>query len=201
MEEKEMDKQKEEMENIKVEEPKKEKKEKKEKKNKKDEEIEKLKKALAEKHDQYVRVVAELENFRKRTEKENVDKLKFANQKIITALLTVIDHLDMAISHITPESSIESLLEGVELTLKQFADVLKRFGVKEIDVEVGDDFNPNLHEAMMLANDPSVANNKITMVLQKGFILNDRVIRPAKVQVNKVSEGNNENNIKEESNE
>ena len=192
-----MEKQEEKTEKVKE---KKEKKGKREKKNK-NEEVEKLKKALAEKHDQYVRVVAELENFRKRTEKENVDKLKFANQQIITALLTVIDHLDMAVSHITPDSSIESLKEGIELTLKQFADVFKRFGVKEIDVEVGDDFDPNLHEAMMLANDPNVGNNKITMVLQKGFTLNDRVIRPAKVQVNKLEEGNNENNIKEESNE
>jgi molecular chaperone GrpE len=176
-------------------------KDKKQQKNIYKEEIEKLKKQLAEKQDQYLRVFAELENFKKRTEKENLDKLKFANQQIITSLLTVIDHLDMAVSQVTPDSSVESLQEGVKLTLKQFSDVLRKFGVKEIDAEVGDEFDPNLHEAMMLASDPNIKNNKITMVLQKGFTLNDRVIRPAKVQVNKIEEGNNKEDIKEESNE
>ncbi len=165
------------------------------------EEIINLRNQLSEKQDQYIRVFAELENFRKRTEKENIDKLKFANQQIITSLLTVIDHLDMAISHITPQSSIESLQEGINLTLKEFYNILKKFGVEEIKVEVGDDFDPNLHEAMMLAHDPYVKNNKITMVLQKGFTLNDRVIRPAKVQVNKIEEEKNNKDIKEESNE
>lgn len=169
---------------------------------KEDDEIATLKKQLAEQQDQYIRVAAELDNFRKRTTKENQDKLKFANQQIITNMLTVLDHLDMAVSHITPESSVETLQQGVELTLKQFVDVLGKYGVKEVVANVGDTFDPAEHEAMMLANNPEMPNNTITMVMQKGFSLNGRVIRPAKVQVNKCESGNNQNNnIEEDSNE
>ncbi len=155
-------------------------------------EIDKLKQQLKEAEEKYMRVVAELDNFRKRSVKETQDKLKFANQQIITNLLTVIDHLDMAVSHITPESSLESLKEGVELTLKQFNDVFEKFGVKEIPCEVGQTFDPNLHEAMMLDDTEDFEDNAITMVLQKGYQLNDRVIRPAKVKVNKKQQSSSE---------
>lgn len=171
------------------------------KKDKKQEEIDSLKRQVAEKQDQYIRVAAELDNFRKRSAKENQDKLKFANQQIITSLLTVMDHLDMAIAHITPDSSLETLQQGVELTLKQFMDVFEKHGVKEIDVTVGEQFDPSNHEAMMLANNPEMENNSVTMVMQKGFTLNSRVIRPSKVQVNKYETGNNQTNIEEDSNE
>ena len=148
-------------------------------------EVKELKEKLREAEDKYIRIAAELDNYRKRSEKETRDKLKFANQQIITNLLTVIDHLDMAINHITPDSSLESLKEGVELTLKQLNDIFEKFGVKEVPCCVGEEFDPNLHEAMMLDDTDEHDDNAITMVLQKGYQLNDRVIRPAKVKVNK----------------
>lgn len=157
-----------------------------------DDEIKELKEKLREAEEKYVRIAAELDNYRKRTEKETRDKLKFANQQIITNLLTVIDHLDMAINHITPDSSLESLKEGVELTLKQLNDIFEKFGVKEIPCCVGEEFDPNLHEAMMLDETDEHEDNKITMVLQKGYQLNDRVIRPAKVKVNKKKKSSSE---------
>ena len=152
---------------------------------KKEEEIKELKEKLHEAEEKYIRIAAELDNYRKRSEKEMQDKLKFANQQIITNLLTVIDHLDMAINHITPDSSLESLKEGVELTLKQLNDIFEKFGVKEVPCCVGEEFDPNLHEAMMLDETDEHEDNSVTMVLQKGYQLNNRVIRPAKVKVNK----------------
>jgi molecular chaperone GrpE len=163
---------------------------------KKESEVEKLKKQLREAEEKYMRVVAELDNFRKRSAKEAQEKLKFANQQIITNLLTVIDHLDMAVSHITPDSSLESLKEGVELTLKQFQDVFEKFGVKEIPCEIGQNFDPSLHEAMMLDESDEFDDNAITMVLQKGYQLNDRVIRPSKVKVNKKQKSSSEESNK-----
>ena len=157
-----------------------------------EDEVKKLKQQLKEAEEKYMRVVAELDNYRKRSVKETQEKLKFANQQIITSLLTVIDHLDMAVSHITPESSLETLKEGVELTLKQFNDVFEKFGVKEIPCKVGDVFDPNLHEAMMLDDTDEYDDNVITMVLQKGYKLNDRVIRPVKVKVNKRKKSSSE---------
>jgi molecular chaperone GrpE len=163
---------------------------------KKESEVEELKKQLREAEEKYMRVVAELDNFRKRSAKEAQEKLKFANQQIITNLLTVIDHLDMAVSHITPDSSLESLKEGVELTLKQFQDVFEKFGVKEIPCEIGQNFDPSLHEAMMLDESDEFDDNAITMVLQKGYQLNDRVIRPSKVKVNKKQKSSSEESNK-----
>lgn len=162
-------------------------------------ELEKLKKELQEKDDKILRLSAELDNFRKRLMKETEEKLKYANQVLLKDLLPVIDHLEMALIHVKPDSPVESIKEGVELTLKQMKDTLAKFGLKEIELNIGDDFDPNYHEALMLDNKEEYENNKVTQVLQKGYILHDRVIRPSKVSVNKKEQKND--NIKEEENE
>lgn len=149
-------------------------------------ENESLKKEVQESKDQMLRLAAELDNFRKRLSKETEDKLKYANQQIILDFLTIIDNLEMALAHIKESEEIKALKEGVELTLKQFKDTLAKYGAKEIQTNIGDEFNPNLHDAMMLDSDQNHKNNAITFVMQKGYTLHDRVIRPTKVRVNKV---------------
>jgi len=158
-------------------------------------EIDSLKKELNEKNEQSLRLAAELDNFRKRLSKETEEKLKYANQQIILDFLVIIDNLEMALSHIKESEEIKALKEGVELTLKQFKDTLAKYGAKEIETKIGDEFNPNLHDALMLDADQNHKNNAITLVMQKGYTLHDRVIRPTKVRVNKI-----ENIEKEDSN-
>lgn len=162
-------------------------------------ENESLKKELEQEKEKVLRLAAELDNFRKRLTKETEEKLKYANQKVILDFLTIIDNLEMAISHIdsAKPDALEALKEGVELTLKQFKNTLSKYGAKEIKTDIGDEFNPNLHDAMMLDSDKNYENNTITMVMQKGYTLHDRVIRPAKVRVNKIENENTEK--KEES--
>lgn len=148
--------------------------------------VESLKAELAEKDEHVLRLVAELDNFRKRITRETDEKLKYANQQIILDFLVIIDNLEMALAHIKECEETKALKEGVELTLKQFKDTLAKYGAKEIDVKIGDEFDPNLHDALMLDADKNLSNNTITLVMQKGYTLHDRVIRPTKVRVNKI---------------
>ncbi len=176
-----------------------------EKKEKKEEveilkkEKEKLAKELQEAKDRVLRISADTDNYRKRLAKESEDKVKFANQSLILELLNVVDHLEMALNHSSENSSVDALRQGVELTLKQFKDILTKYGVEEIKAEEGEVFDPNVHEAMMLDSREDLENNCISLVMQKGYKLHDRVIRSAKVKVNKKEE--NKKDKKEEDNE
>jgi len=174
-------------------------------KEKKDEEVEilkkdkeKLAKELQDAKDKVLRISADTDNYRKRLAKESEDKVKYANQGLIVELLNVVDHLEMALDHSAEDSNVEALRDGVELTLKQFKDVLKKYGVEEIEAKEGDTFDPNVHEAMMLDERDDLDNNCISAVMQKGYKLNNRVIRSSKVRVNKKEE---KNNTQEENNE
>ncbi|MEC9491284.1 nucleotide exchange factor GrpE [Flexistipes sp.] len=171
----------------------------------KDEEVEilkkdreKLAKELQEAKDKVLRISADTDNYRKRLAKESEDKVKYANQGLILELLNVVDHLEMALDHSAEDSNVEALRNGVELTLKQFKDVLKKYGVEEIKAKEGDTFDPNIHEAMMLDERHDLGNNCISTVMQKGYKLHNRVIRSSKVRVNKKEE---KNNTQEENNE
>ncbi|TYB32270.1 MAG: nucleotide exchange factor GrpE [Flexistipes sinusarabici] len=171
----------------------------------KDEEVEilrkdreKLAKELQEAQDKVLRISADTDNYRKRLAKESEDKVKYANQGLILDLLNVVDHLEMALDHSAEDSNVEALRDGVELTLKQFKNVLKKYGVEEIKAKEGDIFDPNVHEAMMLDERHDLENNCISTVMQKGYKLHNRVIRSSKVRVNKKEE---KNNTQEENNE
>jgi len=135
--------------------------------------------------DNELRAVAEMENVRKRLTKEFDDKLKYSNQNLIGSLFPVMDNFETALDHINPENPAESLKEGVELTLKQMREVLEKFGLEEIGLEIGEDFNPLYHEALMVESSDEYENNTVLMVLQKGYKLHGRVVRPSKVKVNK----------------
>lgn len=145
--------------------------------------VENLENILKEKNEEILRRAADLDNYRKRLAKETEDKVRFANQAVVKDFLPVIDNIEMALQH-TEEGS--PLREGIELTIKSFKDVLSRHGVTEINSEIGTIFDPAVHEAIMMDNNAEYENNAITLCVQKGYILNDRVIRPAKVKVNKI---------------
>lgn len=161
-------------------------------------ENETLKNELKTEKENTLRVAADFDNLRKRLLKDTDERIKFANQSIILDFLSVSDNLEMAIAHIKDENAgIKPLKEGISYVLKQFKDTIEKYGAKEITVKEGEPFNPNFHDAMMLDCDENYDNNAVTLVMQKGYTLNERVIRPCKVKVNKIEN----KNTKEEDNE
>jgi molecular chaperone GrpE len=140
---------------------------------------------LNEARDNELRAMAEMENVRKRLVKEFDDKLKYSNQNLIAGLFPVMDNFETALDHINSENPAASLKEGVELTLRQMREVLEKYGLEEIKLEIGEEFNPLYHEALMVDNVAEQENNAVLMVFQKGYKLHGRVVRPSKVKVNK----------------
>ena len=140
---------------------------------------------LADKnYDLYVRSQAEIENVRKRFQKDKQDLAKFANDTIIKQLLPVADNLEKAIAHATEENALDALREGIDLTLKGFLDILKKNGVARVEA-LDQPFDPNFHEAVSEAEDDTVKPGTVVNELQKGYTLNNRLIRPAMVVVSK----------------
>lgn len=151
-------------------------------------------------HDRWLRASAELENYKKRIEKEKAEYLKYANESLIKELLSTVDDLERAIEHAQgKKTASEALTEGVEMVLKNLTDCLAKFGLTPIKT-VGERFDPNLHEAVMVKEDPEKEENTILSCLQKGYVLKGRVIRPAIVEVSRLPAQNEEKdrNMKEE---
>lgn len=131
--------------------------------------------------DKYLRVAAEMENVRKRAERDVEKAHKFALERFATELLAVCDSLEMALAA-EGEVTVESLKEGNEATLKLLGSVLSRFNVEELDPH-GEPFDPELHEAMTMQPSADAEPGTILTVFQKGYALNGRLLRPARVVV------------------
>ncbi len=127
---------------------------------------------------------AEMENLRKRTSRDIENAHKYALEKFVNELLPVIDSLVLGIQATEAVSNSESILEGMNLTLKKFTDTLEKFGVGVVDPQ-GEKFNPELHNAVSMAETAEAESGIIITVLQKGYELNGRLIRPAMVVVAK----------------
>ncbi|MCF8128363.1 MAG: nucleotide exchange factor GrpE [Deltaproteobacteria bacterium] len=141
--------------------------------------------ALADSNmDNYLRSQAEMENMKKRFQKDKQDLIKYGNETLTKQLLPVADNLEKALDHSKDEKSLEALREGVDLTLKGLLGVLEKAGV-EVVRSVGEPFDPNFHEAVSEQADDSAAPGTVVKELQKGYLLNQRLIRPAMVIVNK----------------
>lgn len=136
----------------------------------------------------FLRSQAEMENMKKRHQKEKKDWQRFANEKLIKEILPVLDNLETALCHTAEGKCVDALQEGVELTIKGLRGALERAGVQEVKTE-GENFDPCFHEAISVQEDPNREAGKILIELQKGYVLNDRLIRPALVVVNKESSG------------
>ncbi|GAB2666597.1 nucleotide exchange factor GrpE [Vibrio panuliri] len=140
---------------------------------------------IKDQQDGVLRAKAEVENMRRRTEQEIDKARKYALNKFAEELLPVIDNLERAIAAADGENeAVKPLLEGVELTHKTFSDVVAKFGLKEINPE-GEAFNPEYHQAMSIQESADHESNTVMFVMQKGYELNGRVIRPAMVMVAK----------------
>lgn len=141
--------------------------------------------ALSEKnHDLYLRAMAEIENIKRRFRKDKEDLGKFANESIIRELLPVLDNLQSAVSFAEKTNASASMLEGITLTLKMLIEVLQRSGVKEIKA-VEEAFDPNFHQAVMHEETEEKKAGIVIKELQKGYLLNERLIRPSMVVVGK----------------
>ncbi|MBQ4649732.1 MAG: nucleotide exchange factor GrpE [Firmicutes bacterium] len=127
----------------------------------------------------YLRLMADFQNFKRRTEKEKNDIYAFANEKIVSELLNVIDNFERALAMATEG---DGFAEGMKLIFKQLQGVLEKSGVAEIEA-LGQDFDPNFHNAVMMEDSSEHESGKVTEVLQKGYMLNNRVIRPSMVKV------------------
>lgn len=146
--------------------------------------------ALSEAEDQVLRAKADAQNVRRRAEQDVAKAHKFALEKFVNELLPVVDSLDRAIEA-CPEgdASADAIRQGVEMTLTMFTAALKKFAVEAVNPE-GEPFDPQLHQAMSMVENADVEPNTVLAVMQKGYLLNERLVRPAMVVVSKAAPGN-----------
>lgn len=139
-----------------------------------------LQKQLDEKNDQLLRMAAEYDNFRKRSQREKDALYSECKASVIKELLPVADNFERIFAN--PDAELDDYKKGIEMTFKQFENVFKSLNVEAFG-EVGEEFDPNLHNAVMHSEDESLGENVISQVLAKGYKLGDKIIRPAMVAV------------------
>lgn len=139
-------------------------------------------------HDDLLRVQAEMQNLRRRTEQDIEKAHKFGQEKFSAELLSVMDNLERALDAASAHENeaVKAIYDGVDLTLKSFSDCFSKFNIEAVD-PLGEPFDPALHQAMSMQENPDVEPNTIIAVMQKGYTLHGRVIRPAMVMVAKGS--------------
>ena len=140
----------------------------------------KLQKELDEKNEQFLRLCAEYDNFRKRSQKEKQDIYTSSQAEIVKELLPVLDNFDRAAEN--KECSFDDYKKGIDLIFTQLGETLKKLGIEAYGAR-GDEFDPNIHNAVMTVEDPELGENQIASVFSKGYKLGDRIIREAVVQV------------------
>jgi molecular chaperone GrpE len=155
--------------------------------------IEDLSAELVETKDRLIRLQADFENYRRRAQREREEAIRYGSQNLFKDLLTTVDNLERAIDHarMGGGAELENLLQGVELVQKGLVGLMSTHGVEEIDA-LGKPFDPAVHEAMAQAPDASQAPNTVLEVLQKGYKLRDRLLRPARVIISRAAEATDE---------
>jgi molecular chaperone GrpE len=146
-------------------------------------------KEAKENYDRYLRLSAEMENYKKRAEKEKGETYKFANENILKDLLPVLDNLERALDHGRETGNLKALLDGVDLTYKSLWTVMEKYGITRVEA-LGEDFDPNHHEAVMVQEDAQKPPGQVISQLQIGYRLHNRLVRPAMVVVSKKPELN-----------
>lgn len=145
-------------------------------------ELEETRKQVSEEHDRYLRALADFSNYRRRHQDEYAQALQTGTREVILKMLPVLDNFERAVEASEQQHSYESLIEGVLLIQRQLNDLLEKEGVKPIEA-VGQEFDPMLHDAIMRVETDEYPENTIVEELQKGYIQDDKVLRPAKVKV------------------
>lgn len=148
-------------------------------------EIEEKEKETAANYDKYLRAVADFDNYRKRIERDKADLLKYGNEKLIKDLLPILDSLDRALVQTgNSTGDITVFTEGIHLIRSQFLAALERHGVERIKAK-GEEFDPQFHQAMLQVEADETENNRIVDEFEAGYLLNGRLLKPAKVSVSK----------------
>ncbi len=167
----------------------------KEEKQEKPNELEKLKSEYEKLKDNYLRLLADYDNYRKRIAKEIEEVKEATKRSIIKEFLVILDNLEKAIDMAYQHK--DAIIEGIELSIKSFRDMLKKHGVEEINPKE-ENFNPKLHDALMTQTSDKLPKNTVIQTVEKGYIYKDKLIRPAKVIVSAGTEEKQKNNDKEE---
>jgi molecular chaperone GrpE len=164
------------------------------KKKKKDEIVEELNRTLEEKEEmiktlqeKQLYLQADFDNFKKLKIKEKQDTLKFGNEVLIRELLPVLDNLERALDHASKTEDFKGIHEGVKIVLNEFLKVLERSGIEKVDA-IGKKFDPNFHEAFMQEEKDDIDADTVVSEMQKGYILNGRLLRPSMVTISKKPE-------------
>lgn len=147
-------------------------------------EIETLRESLNAQKNDYLRTLAEFDNFKKRLEKEKIELMKYANQKVIEDVFPILDGLENTLAHVGEDQKQDPLVAGIGLILKQLLQILNKHGLEEISA-TGQDFDPNLHEAIATQEAQGVAAGKVLTTHRKGYRLKDKLIRATLVTVSK----------------
>jgi len=132
--------------------------------------------------DKFLRERADLENYRKRTQREKEELIKYGNETLILEILPAVDNMERALDHLDPDNQ-EPVVVGIRMTLDMLVAALKKFGVSQVDAEKGGAFDSALHQAMGQLESTEYPTNSIAAVYQKGYLLNERLLRPAMVMV------------------
>ena len=152
--------------------------------------LEEKEKEAAANYDKYLRTVADLENYKKRAIREKSDIIKYGNEELIKDILPFVDSLDRALEHDTGD--VQAFKDGIALIQEQLLNCLKKHGVERIET-AGMNFDPNFHEALMQMESDQHEDNKIVSEMERGYLLNGRLLRPSKVCVCKNT--NKENDV------
>ena len=145
-------------------------------------ELEKKEKEVAENYNNYLRALADLENYKKRAIKEKSDLIKFGNENLLRDILPVMDSLDRALDTACNSNDFDSFREGLKMVRDQFLCTLEKYGVEPISA-CGQDFDPNFHEAMLEVASDEHEDSKVVDEYERGYLLKGRLLRPSKVSV------------------
>lgn len=149
------------------------------------EELKKREEELHRLNDRFLRLAAEFDNYKKRMAREREEFLRSANEELIVELLPVLDNLERALAAARAQAVFQALLDGVEMTLRLFLTALGKVGVRPMEA-LGKEFDPRFHQAVLLVESPDGLDNMVVEEVERGYFLEDRVLRPALVKVSKV---------------
>lgn len=158
-------------------------------------EAELLKNDMAQLNDKYLRLYADFDNYQKRVQKEIESAKESTKREIINEFLIILDNMEKALE--ASKDHKDSVIKGIEITMKSFKDMLTKHGVKEINPKK-EQFNPDLHDALMMQPSDELPKNTVLQTLEKGYIYKNKLIRPAKVVVSSGNSNKNTNNEKED---
>jgi len=163
-------------------------------------ELQAAQKEVRDQQDRYLRLYAEFENHRKRVAKERADAIQTATMDVVQEFLPVMDALDQAFTHSQADTSLATLLQGIEMVRKQFQTTLLKFGIAAFE-SLGAEFDPNWHEAVSQQESAEYPSHSVVVEYRKGYKMNDKLLRPAMVAVSKpVSETNSHSRTEDKEN-